>query len=109
MKRIITTLTMSAILALGIPMLSTSATAQTRYGIRRGDEVSDYERPNVYQRHRHLFNIAIGTGAGAVVGGLVGGRKGAVIGALIGAGGGALYTYKINPKRPRYYNYRNYR
>jgi uncharacterized membrane protein len=56
-----------------------------------------------------LFNIAIGTGAGAVVGGLVGGRKGAVIGALIGAGGGALYTYKINPKRPRYYNYRNYR
>jgi hypothetical protein len=46
--------------------------------------------------------MAIGTGAGAVLGGLLGGRRGAGIGALLGAGGSALYTYKIRPKR-RYY------
>ncbi len=94
---------MAAMLALTIPALSTSVSAQTRYLTRRGQAVTVYNRPNVYQRHRHLFNIAIGTGAGAVIGGLIGGRRGAGIGALIGAGGGALYTYKLNPKRPRYY------
>lgn len=49
------------------------------------------------------MNMAIGTGAGALLGGLIGGGRGAGIGALIGAGGSALYTYKIKPKRTRYY------
>lgn len=59
-------------------------------------------RPSFYRRHRNLINIGIGTGAGALVGGLIGGRRGAGWGMLAGAGSGALYTYKINPKRRRY-------
>ena len=46
--------------------------------------------------------MGIATGAGALLGGIFGGKKGAAIGALAGAGGGALYTYKIRPKRRRY-------
>ena len=59
-------------------------------------------RPSFYRRHRNLINIGIATGAGALLGGLVGGRRGAGWGLLGGAGAGALYTYKINPKRRRY-------
>lgn len=60
-------------------------------------------RPSFYRRHRNVINMAIGTGAGALLGGLFGGRRGAGIGALAGLGGSALYTYKLNPKRRRYY------
>lgn len=60
-------------------------------------------RPSFYRRHRNAVNLAIGTGGGAVLGGLLGGKKGAAIGALLGAGGSALYTYKLNPKQRRYY------
>lgn len=102
MKKIITTLMMAAMFAVMVPVFSSSAVAQTRYYNSRTRTSSVYRRPNVYKRHRNLFNILIGTGAGAVVGGLVGGRKGAGIGALVGAGGSALYTYKLNPKK-RYY------
>lgn len=63
-------------------------------------------RPSFYRRHRNLINIGIGTGAGALIGGLLGGRRGAAYGLLGGAGAGALYTYKLNPKKRRYY--RNY-
>ncbi len=93
---------MAAMFAVMVPIFSSSAMAQTRYYNNRTRNERVYRRPNVYNRHRHLFNILIGTGAGAVVGGLIGGRRGAGIGALAGAGGGALYTYKLNPKR-RYY------
>lgn len=62
-------------------------------------------RPSFYRRHRNAINMAIGTGGGAVLGGLIGGRRGAVIGALAGAGGSALYTYRLNPKKRRYYRY----
>ena len=61
------------------------------------------KRPNFYQRHRNLINIGIGTGAGALIGGLIGGKRGATWGALAGAGSSAAYTYKINPKRTRYF------
>lgn len=60
-------------------------------------------RPSFYRRHRNVINMALGTGGGTLIGGMLGGRKGALIGALAGAGGSALYTYKLNPKRPRYY------
>ena len=60
------------------------------------------KRPSFYRRHRNLINIGIATGAGALIGGLLGGRRGAGLGLLGGAGAGALYTYKLNPKR-RYY------
>ena len=59
-------------------------------------------RPSFYRRHRNLINIGIATGAGALVGGLIGGRRGVGLGLLGGAGAGALYTYKLNPKRRRY-------
>ncbi len=62
-------------------------------------------RPSFYRRHRNLINMAVGTGAGAMVGGLLGGRRGAGWGALTGAGASALYTYKIRPKQRRYYRY----
>lgn len=62
---------------------------------RRDDDGS------VWEEHRDVLTVAGGTGAGAVLGGLVGGRKGAVIGALIGAGGSALYTYGIRDRDDR--------
>jgi hypothetical protein len=102
MKKIITTFMMMALMAVAIPMLGTSADAQTRYRTRR-TYTQTYERPNFYQRHRNLINIGIGTAAGALLGGLIGGKKGALIGTAAGAGGAALYTYKLNPKTNRYY------
>ncbi|MGQ0540564.1 MAG: hypothetical protein ACT4O9_01785 [Blastocatellia bacterium] len=60
-------------------------------------------RPGFYRRHRNLINIGIGTGGGALLGGLVGGKRGAGWGALAGAGASTLYTYKIRPKQRRYY------
>ena len=55
-----------------------------------------------WQKHRDKLTMAIGTGAGAALGGLVGGKKGAGIGALAGLGGSALYTYKLRRRTPRY-------
>ena len=63
-------------------------------------------KPSFYRRHRNRTNVAIGTGAGAIIGGLVGGGKGALIGAGVGAGSSALYTYKLNKKKRRYYKIR---
>ena len=55
-----------------------------------------------WQKHRDKLTLAMGTGAGAILGGIIGGKKGAGIGALAGAGGSALYTYKLR-KRTRNY------
>ena len=55
-----------------------------------------------WSKHRDKLTMAIGTGAGAAVGGLAGGKKGAGIGALVGLGGSALYTYKLRKRSPRY-------
>jgi hypothetical protein len=55
-----------------------------------------------WQKHRDKLTLAMGTGAGAILGGIIGGKKGAGIGALAGAGGSALYTYKL---RKRHRNY----
>jgi len=46
--------------------------------------------------------VAMGTGAGAAIGGLIGGGKGAAIGALSGAGGSALWTYKLRKRNRNY-------
>ncbi|MGI8638628.1 MAG: hypothetical protein ACR2MG_01530 [Pyrinomonadaceae bacterium] len=62
----------------------------------------NYSRPTFYQRHRNVINLGIGTGAGALIGGLLRGKRGAGYGALIGAGSGALYTYVLKPKKRRY-------
>ena len=55
-----------------------------------------------WQRHRDALTLAIGTGGGAAVGGLLGGRRGAGYGALVGLGSSALYTYKLRDRRRRY-------
>ena len=57
----------------------------------------DYQprKRSFWQKHRDKLTVAMGTGGGALVGGLLGGKKGALIGGLAGAGGSALYTYKI--------------
>lgn len=55
-----------------------------------------------WQKHRDKLTLAIGTGAGAAIGGLIGGKKGAGIGALAGLGSSALYTYKIRKRNRNY-------
>jgi outer membrane lipoprotein SlyB len=65
-------------------------------------------KPSYYRRHRNRINMALGTGAGALIGGVAGGGKGALIGAGAGAAGSALYTYKLNKKRRKYRAVRHY-
>lgn len=65
-------------------------------------------KPSYYRRHRNRINMAIGTGGGAILGGLIGGKKGALIGAGTGLAGSALYTYKWNKKKRRYVKVRRY-
>jgi hypothetical protein len=55
-----------------------------------------------WERHRNILTVALGTGGGALLGGLIGGRKGTAIGAVAGAGGSALYTLKLRKKNNRY-------
>ena len=64
----------------------------------------DYQpqKRSFWDKHRDKLTMAIGTGAGAAVGGLVGGKKGAGIGALAGLGGSALYTYKLRKRNSNY-------
>ncbi|HSS19334.1 MAG TPA: hypothetical protein VLL54_04615 [Pyrinomonadaceae bacterium] len=65
----------------------------------------DYQKPqgrSFWQKHRDKLTVAMGTGGGALLGGLIGGKKGAAIGALSGAGGSALYTYKLRNRSRRY-------
>jgi outer membrane lipoprotein SlyB len=65
-------------------------------------------KPSYYRRHRNRINMAVGTGAGALVGGLIGGRKGMAIGAGTGLAGSALYTYKLKKKKRVYRKVRRY-
>lgn len=64
----------------------------------------DYQpqKRSFWDKHRDKLTVAIGTGAGAAVGGLIGGKKGAAIGALSGAGGSALWSYKLRNRDRRY-------
>src|SRR5689334_5422984 len=65
----------------------------------------DYNRSSgrsFWSKHRDKLTMAIGTGAGAAIGGLIGGGKGAGIGALSGLGGSALYTYKLRKRNRNY-------
>lgn len=121
---------MAAVLMVGIPA---AASAQTRYcndnnrrsrntrtyyneNARYNDRYDNdrydndgyvydngYKKPNVYDRHRKAINIAVATGAGAVLGALLGGKKGALIGAAAGVAGGAIVTAKQKPRN--YYRY----
>jgi len=66
------------------------------------------KKPSFYRRHRNRTNLAIGTGAGALIGGIAGGGRGALIGAGVGAGSSALYTYVFNKKKRKYVKVRRY-
>ena len=55
-----------------------------------------------WDKHRDKLTVAMGTGAGAAIGGLIGGKKGAAIGALSGGGGSALWTYKLRNRNRNY-------
>ena len=59
-------------------------------------------RRSFWDKHRDKLTVAMGTGAGAAIGGLIGGGKGAAIGALSGAGGSALWTYKLRNRNRSY-------
>jgi hypothetical protein len=55
-----------------------------------------------WDKHRDKLTVAMGTGGGALIGGLIGGKKGAGIGALAGGGGSALWTYKLRNRNRNY-------
>jgi outer membrane lipoprotein SlyB len=104
MKKFTATFLMMAFMAMMWIALPSTADAQTRRYVRsRTTTTRTYNRPSFYRRHRNVINMGIGTGAGTILGAIIGGRRGAAVGALAGAGGSALYTYKINPKKRRYY------
>ncbi len=111
MKKYIVTLLMLFVFASGIMIVSpTTVEAQTyvkRVRDRNGRvRYVRVKKPSFYRRHRNASNIAIGTGGGAILGALIGGKKGALIGAGAGAGSSALYTYKLNKKKRKYYKVR---
>lgn len=104
MKKFVTAFLMMTMLALLVPFSATEAQAQRkRYVVtRNGRTYRTNKKPSFYRRHRNVINVGAATAGGAVLGGLIGGKRGAGIGALAGAGSGALYTYKIRPKKRRY-------
>ncbi len=107
MKKFTVTFLLMAMMAIMLPFTANAQTRRNynsnRVNSNRTYTTRNYAKPSVYDRHRNLINIGIGTGAGTLLGALIGGRKGALIGAAAGAGGSALYTYKVNPKNKRYY------
>ncbi len=105
MKKFISTFIMMAMMAIMLPLAANAQTRNERYYRNRTNTTRVYHRPSFYRRHKNLIDIGIGTGGGALLGGLLRGRRGAGYGALIGAGSGALYTYVLKPKRQR--GYRN--
>ena len=106
MRQSISTIIIMAMMAIMLPLAANAQTRNERYYRNRTNTTRVYHRPSFYRRHKNLIDIGIGTGGGALLGGLLRGRRGAGYGALIGAGSGALYTYVLKPKRQRGYRYR---
>ena len=79
-----------------------SANSGSRSSARRVYYDYQPKKRSFWDKHRDKLTVAIGTGAGAAVGGLIGGKKGAAIGALSGAGGSALWTYKLRNRDRSY-------
>jgi len=113
MKKFLVVMLLALVFAVTLPLSADAQTCRRKYRRSTASRTYrstpryrtagyTYKRPSFYRRHRNLINIGIATGAGALVGGLLGGRRGAGWGLLAGAGSGALYTYKLNPKRRRY-------
>jgi outer membrane lipoprotein SlyB len=104
MKKFIAAFIVMAVMAIMMPLTANAQTYTTKRVYRNGryQTVRLYKRPSFYRRHRNASNVAIGTGAGALIGAIAGGRKGALIGTAVGAGGSSLYTYKLKKKKRRY-------
>lgn len=99
MRKTIITFLAAALLFVAMPFAISAQTSERRFERENRRSTRHYrEDKNVYERHRNVFNVAIGAGAGAIAGAIFGGKKGALIGAGVGAGAGAAYTYGINPK-----------
>ena len=77
------------------PNLSTSSASRRSYAHARSQGRS------FWSKHRDKLTLAMGTGGGALIGGLIGGKKGVAIGSLAGLGGSALYTYKLRKRNQR--------
>jgi outer membrane lipoprotein SlyB len=115
MRKFVITFTMMTLFAGLIPLM-TPITAEAQRKVYAKRVVDRYGRvryvrsakPSFYRRHRNRVNMAVGTGLGAIIGGLLGGRRGAVIGGAAGLGGSALYTYKLRPKQRKYVRVRRY-
>jgi hypothetical protein len=100
------TLTRERVVTRNAPTRVVYRTARGRRYVARSTSRTAYydyapRQRTFWQKHRDKLSVAMGTGGGAILGGLIGGKKGAAIGALAGGGGSALYTYKIR-KRHRY-------
>jgi len=114
MRKIIWAIVMATLIIGLVPaMLPIEASAQSYYVRKVRDRNGRVRwvrvaKPSYYRRHRNRINMAIGTGGGALLGGLIGGGKGALIGAGVGAGSSALYTYKLNKKKRKYRKIRRY-
>jgi hypothetical protein len=88
-----------------VPGSATTRRVAYRSGSSTRRVYYDYNRSSgrsFWDKHRDKLTMAIGTGAGAAIGGLIGGKKGAGIGALSGLGGSALYTYKLRKRNRNY-------
>jgi len=102
MKKVISGFIMTAMLAMLIPFMATTADAQRYVRTYKAKNGQTYvtrtnKKPSIYRKHRNLFNIGIGTAAGAILGGLIGGEKGALIGAAGGCRGFASVNLKPKP------------
>ena len=115
-----TTFLMAIMLAVAIPVMASTASAQTRgyysndgryydynqnqdYSYNQPNQYYGYNQPKVYDRHRKAINIGVATAAGTLLGALLGGRKGALIGAAAGAATGYVVTKKQRPRNYTYY------
>lgn len=127
MKRFITTFLTIAMLAVTLPLLAGSASAQRRPSYnqdrysreyrtaQRNNRYNEqynqqyygygYEQPSTYDKHRKAVNLATGAGIGAVIGAIIGGKKGALIGGAAGLAGGAIVTAKQKPRNPNSEDY----
>ena len=115
MKKYLWSFVIAALIMGLVPaILPVEASAQRSYYVRKVRDRNGRVRyvrvakPSYYRRHRNRINMAVGTGGGALIGGLLGGGRGALIGAGVGAGSSALYTYKLNKKKRKYKKIRRY-
>ena len=96
MKRILSILLITLMLAFAVAPLAPAQTRRHRH-VRHSR--------TFWQKHRDKLTVAGTAATGAGVGAIVGGKKGALIGTAVGGGSGALYTYKL---RKRHRHRRNY-